>query len=217
MLYSAIITLAEKHSLERYDNSDWAELINKCLDELTPLAKVSKRKTDISIIVTSGAVTIDVSADADLAKAHEFLNVYAKVGTATTYTKLKRLAVDDEVSKGWKVIGEDIYLQGLGTAGATDKAQVDYYQKLTNVTVSTLSTEPEFPSEYHHIVFEYMVAMSADREFRQTSDHYVLYLRNKDAFALDRIWMMEPENRGAIEAIRLANKLGADRQNKIYL
>jgi len=199
-----IIAAAQLQTEEVYDDPTWVSYINMALNDLTPVAKVLKKKEDISVTLTDGKGTIDIVADVDLSQAHEFLHVFAN------NEMLRRLPVTDNVSKGWKLLTGEILLQGL--SGASAVCRVDYYQRLKRI--SSLSDDVEtvsgLPAQYHQLVVLYCAAKSQQKEeeLNDKNDFYNEFLLGKRQMAIDRIWEMEPVNRKFIRKARIAQLIG---------
>lgn len=205
MTVTEIIAAAQLQAEEVYDDPTWISYINMALDDLTPVAKVLKKKENISVTLTDGKGTINILSDQDLSQAHEFLNVFAN------NEMLRRLPVTDNVSKGWKLLTGEILLQGLSGTSAT--CRVDYYQRLKHV--SSLSDDVEtisgLPSQYHHLIVLYCAARSQQKEeeLNDKTDFYNEYILGKRQLAIDRIWEMEPHLRKFIKRARIAALIGA--------
>lgn len=205
MLVSEIIAMVQLQVEEVYDDPTWISYINAALDDLTPVAKILRRKDDLTVPITDGKGTISLLSDPDLADAHEILYVYAGG------EMLRRLPASDNISKGWKEYAEEIILQGLSGTSAT--CRIDYYKKLGHV--SSLSDDLEsvsgLPSQYHQLVVSYCAAKSQQKEeeLNDKNDFYSEYVLGKRQMAVDRIWEMEPHNRKFIRRARIAQLIGA--------
>lgn len=205
MTVAEIIAAAQLQAEEVYDDPTWISYINLALDDLTPVAKVLKKKENISVTLISGQGTITIATDQDLSQAHEFLNVFANT------EMLRRLPVTDNVSKGWKLLAGEIILQGLSGTSAT--CRVDYYQRLKHVSSLSddLETVSGLPAQYHPLVVLYCAAKSQQKEeeLNDKNDFYSEYILGKRQLAIDRIWLMEPQNRKFIRRARIAQLIGA--------
>lgn len=205
MTVAEIIALTQVQAEEVYDDPTWISYINMALDDLTPVAKVLRKKENLNVTLTGGQGTINVAADQDLSQAHEFLSVFANS------EMLRRLPVTDNVSKGWKLITGSILLQGVSGTAAT--CRVDYYQRLKHV--SSLSDDVEtvsgLPAQYHPLIVLYCAAKSQQKEeeLNDKNDFYSEYLLGKRQMAVDRIWEIEPHNRKFIRKTRIAQLIGA--------
>lgn len=210
MTVSEIIAAVQLQAGLVYDDPTWISFINLALDDLTPTAKVLKKKEDITVTLTEGKGTIDITADTDLKQAHEFLSVY------TSTEMLRRLPITDNVSKGWKLLTGKIDLQGL--TGASVTCRVDYYQRLKHV--STLADDIEtvsyLPAQYHPTVILYCAAKSQQKEeeLNDKNDFYNEYILGKRQMAIDRIWEMEPHLRKFIKRARIAQLIGAQTEGR---
>ncbi len=200
MLISKIISMAEAQTDESYAKSDWIDIYNMCQDELTQVAKILKTKSEIAVTVSSKTASITIANDADLAAAHKVKNIYYLPTTSpvSVETRLRRLPLEDNYSKGWKMDNDKIYLQGLGaeTAGTV---RADYYKKLAHcVYVSSpesyTPTTPEIPDEYHGIYVSYLCGKCQQREEEPNdkADFMSEYNQAKQIFTIDRISAMEP-------------------------
>ena len=209
MLVSDIIRKAELQAEESYETSDWIDFINSALDDLTSVVKLLKSKSGVEVTLTSGNGSVTISSDADLAKAHEFVNVFF-TPTEGIQEQLKLLSFKDNYSKGWKVTSTDIQYQNCGSTSGTSR--VDYYQKLQHVSLLTddLATVTGLPDQYHEIVVLFCVARSQakEEELNDKQDVYNEYLGKKNSMAIDRIWMMEPQNRKFLRKARIAALIG---------
>lgn len=205
MLVSEVISQARLQSEEVYEDSVWISYINMCLDDLTPVAKILKSKSDIAVALTDGKGTINILNDSELKYSHEILYVYANG------EQLLRLPVNDNNTPGYKVFTGEIVLQGLTGTSATCK--VDYYCRLKHVSSLTDDIEAVsgLPAQYHHLIVLYCAAKSQQKEeeLADKNDFYQEYLLGKQNMAVDRIWMVEPQNRKLIRRARIAALIGA--------
>lgn len=205
MTVAEVIATVQLQVEEVYDDPTWISFINMALDDLTPVAKILQKKENISVTLTDGTGVIDIASDSDLLQAHEYLHVYANG------EMLRRLPVTDNVSKGWKLLADKIIIQGLSGTSAT--CRVDYYQRLKHV--SSLGDDLEavsgLPAQYHPLVVLYCAAKSQQKEeeLDDKTDFYNEYLLGKQQMAIDRIWLMEPQNRKLIRRARIAALIGA--------
>ncbi len=209
MTVAEIIAAAQLQAEEVYDDPTWISYINMALDDLTPVAKVLKKKENIRVTLTNGRQgTINIATDQDLSQAHEFLNVFANG------EMLRRLPVTDNVSKGWKLLAGEILLQGLSGTFAT--CRVDYYQRLKHVRLLSddIETISGLPAQYHHLIVLYCAAKSQQKEeeLNDKNDFYSEYMLGKRQLAIDRIWEVEPHNRKFIRRARIAQLIGAQVQ-----
>jgi len=197
MLVSEIISLADDQCEGSYTVDQWLALFNWCQDDLTPVAKILTPVSGISVTVTSTKTSITIANNADLATAHEIVNVYYTPASGTEVF-MRRIDQRDNYSKGWKLDATKLYLQGLGTE-ATGSVRVDYYKKLTHVTYDAgtevyTPTTPEIPSEYHGLYVSYLCGKSQQRE-EENEDMSIFmaeYNKAKADFELDRVKQMEP-------------------------
>jgi hypothetical protein len=205
MTVQEIINLAQSHVQEAYETPVWISYINAALDDLTPVAKLLKSKDNISVTPTNGKAVIDLASDPDLKQIHEVVAVYY-TPTGGNIEQLARLPFTDNTSKGWKRSHDTIILQNIGDGGTV---RVDYYKKLSHV--SSTADVPELPEQYHNLLVLYVCAKSQQREeeLNDKNDFYSEYLLGKQAFALDRIWEIEPWNRKFIRRARIAAMVGA--------
>lgn len=200
-----IITKAQFLSDEEYDNAEWIKLINACLDDLTPVAKMLTTKENINLAVVDGGASLSIASDPDLARAYEFRNIFFTPVDGST-RELKRRALADNYSPGWKQTADKLLFQGLGDNSGT--IRVDYYKRLTHV--ANINDIPELPVAYHELIVLYLCAKAQQKEeeLDDKNDFYAEYLRGKQNMALERIWQMEPENRGIIRNAKVLGTLG---------
>ncbi len=193
-----IIALAEIQTNESYDDPTWVKFINAALDDLTPVAKILKSKSGITMTLTDGNGSVTIAGETDLAKAQEILQVYF-TPTAGTKRQLRKLSTHDTYSEGWSVDSTTLYAQNAGdTSGAIS---VNYYEKLQHV--SATSDTPDLPEQYHNLLVSYVCAKSqqAEEELNDKNDFYAEYLSGKMAMAADRLRMMEPHKRKLIRQL----------------
>jgi len=201
MLVADIIALAEAQADESYGPQDWVDLFNLCQDELTPLAKMLTTKAGIVVTVTSGKAEITIASDTDLVTAHRILNVYyTPTITGGKEVQLRRLQAFDSASKGWKLDGAKLYIQGLSTETA-GTVRADFYKKLAHVVYvaspeSYTPTTPEIPEEFHDLYVAYLCYKCQQREEEpeDEADFKGEYKTRKEEFAVARIAQMEPWN-----------------------
>jgi hypothetical protein len=202
VLVSEVINFAENLSDEEYDNTEWFEFINACLDELTPLAKILKTKSGVSVTLTGGNGNIVISSDTDLAKAHEFVNVFF-TPSGGGEVQLRKLNFADNYAKGWKETSDRIYYQNCGSVNGTSR--IDYYQKLQHISTVTedIETVSGFPSQYHILIVNYCAAKAKQREedLDERNNLYGEYIAGKKQLAIERVRIMEPHNLPRMEAI----------------
>jgi len=200
-----IITKAQFLSDEEYDNAEWIKLINACLDDLTPVAKMLTTKENINLAVVDGGASLSIASDPDLARAYEIRNIFFTPVDGST-RELKRRALADNYSPGWKQTADKLLFQGLGDNSGT--IRVDYYKRLTHV--ANINDIPELPVAYHELIVLYLCAKAQQKEeeLDDKNDFYAEYLRGKQNMALERIWQMEPENREMIRNAKVISSLG---------
>lgn len=199
MLISEIIALAEAQCDETYTKAEWIALYNKCQDDLTPVAKIMSISDEIEVSVSDGKALIVISENTDLLNAHHIFGIYYAPANGKE-TKLRRLNIHDQYSKGWKLDATKLYLQGLGEE-ETGSIKVIYYKKLIHCDYvanpeSYTPESPEIPSEFHGLYVSYLCAMSQQRE-EESEDMGIFmaeYNKLKSEFGYDRIKQMEPWN-----------------------
>lgn len=192
MLVSEAIESIEMLSDEMYEAEEWMQLINLCLDDLTPVAKRLAIVENVSAVVSNGKAEIDIE-NTDFNTVHEILNLrYCPDGGA--FTKLRRLSPSNSFSKGWKQIYGKIELQGLEEE-TTGIVEADIYEKLPHVTDAT--DDIPLPEEHAHLVVEYVCAKAKVREEEPEMEQgfWGRYMQNKQEFASERLWQMEPQSR----------------------
>ncbi len=200
MKVEEIIALVETQVEENYDFETWLGLINACLQDLTPIAKMVN--VDEKSIAGSDPETVDFGAPLD--NIHEVLNVHVKP-TAGVWAQFRKIPMGNNYSRGWKLVTGGIVLQGNAEAG---DVRVEYYANLEIMEGST--DEPDLPGEYHHLIVLYLCAFSKlkEEELDNNRSYYAQYLAGKQQMAVSRIWEMEPQNRRRIRQARLGVQVG---------
>lgn len=211
MTVEELITLAELQSEESYEDSTWMKYINAGLDDLTPVAKILKSKKGITAATdASGEVSISISSDEDLSKAHEFLKVYFAPSEGNM-RELRRLPYSDNYSEGWRLDSDNITLKA-DKSDTSATVKVDYYQKLQHVTSTSddIATVSGLPDQYHNLLLHYCVARSQQKEeeLNDKNDAFQEYIIGKQAMAVDRIWEMEPHMRRFVKNARVSAVIG---------
>lgn len=168
--------------------------INDGLDDLAPAAKMLDSLT-IALNIVNGKATIIIQDGVPLDVAHEFLNVYF-TPTGGERQLLRRLPMADWVSCGWKLTANVLTLQKLPSDSGT--ADVEFYGKMAHV--SDLDDVPPLPEQYHNLLVLYCCAKIQEREplLETRRDFISEYAYNKQLFAIQRTWDMEPQHRWLI-------------------
>jgi hypothetical protein len=202
---NTLVRQQTKESAATYPDTTLIGYINSGLDDLTPVAKMLSQKVGIALTISGGAASIDISSDPDLSTAHEFVNVFL-TPTGGAEAPLRRLPDSDTVSQGWLLTASAIVLQNLTATGGT--ARVDYYRKLAHVSATT--DTPALPDQYHNLLVLYCCARIQEREMvlAVKQDFLADYLAAKQAFAVQRIWDMEPQNRPIVRQAYILGLLG---------
>lgn len=210
MKTSEVIELADNLADAILDTEEWVDLINLCINDLTPSAKVLKNKKGIDVTLTDGSCSVGIDEDADLAKAHEIKTVFING------RQLRRIPHYNRLSMGWHKQADSIEIQGMPEDMETGKVDIYYYERLPHVRVPDAAEEIDdplpLPEEYCNLVCLYIAAKSqqSEEEVEDERNFWGLYKEGKQQFTLDRIWEMEPENRQFIRQMRLnAQIMGA--------
>ncbi len=203
MKTSEVIELADNLADAILDTEQWVALINLCLNDLTPVAKILKAKKGIEVTLTDGNGSIDIADDEALNKAHEIRTVYING------RQLRRLPQYDRLSMGWHKESDCILIQGMPADMEIGTVDVYYYERLPHVRIPDelqgIDDDIPLPEEYCNLVYLYIAAKSqeSEEEIEDERNFWSLYKEGKQQFALDRIWEMEPENRPFIRQMRL--------------
>lgn len=203
MKTSEVIELADNLADAILDTEQWVALINLCLNDLTPVAKILKAKKGIEVTLTDGNGSIDIANDEALNKAHEIRTVYING------RQLRRLPQYDRLSMGWHKESDCILIQGMPADMEIGMVDVYYYERLPHVRIPDesqgIDDDIPLPEEYCNLVYLYIAAKSqeSEEEIEDERNFWSLYKEGKQQFALDRIWEMEPENRQFIRQMRL--------------
>lgn len=218
MNVQGLINLAHAKVEEIYDNSVWITFINDCLDDLTPIARLTKEATINNVPVVNRRATIPFT-DPVLAKSHEILNIFftptqagATPIVGASEQQMRRVELADRMATGWRLTSDTLYISNVPSyVGATVTAgnvTLIYYKALDHVT--SLVSVPEIMPQYHPIIALYMCAkcQQKEEEINEKNDFYAEYLRGRNSMALDRIWDAEPQNRKFLRRSRIATHIG---------
>ena len=128
---------------ESYDNGDLLQWVNRCSDDLTPVANV-EASTTFTITSTNQTFTFPTDRHRDWVM---------KVTDSESEIEFYRpISMRDSQSKGYLAWGSTFTLQhGPETGSIT----FYYYKKITQMTSAQLDTEMEIDSEFHDLYILY--------------------------------------------------------------
>ena len=139
--------------------------VNRCIDDLTPLAKKE------ALLITDANILNSYDLPEDL---HEIGFVVADD------TEYERIAFNDNANKGFKIWANTLFLQPAVSSGSV---QLYYYKKLAHVA----ETEdiPEIEEQFHDLFVLYTVAYNQfmEEEPEKQADAMNRYNMRKRDFA----------------------------------
>jgi hypothetical protein len=174
-----IIDEINKDVDDELENEDIVGWVNRCLDDLTPVARYQKLMT---ITTTSGVNTY--SLPSDLTKV---------VQVVDNTTPLNPLNVSDFNKDGYKVFANQLILQPT----PEDEREITLYYEGNLPYLTEASDVPVIHSSFHDLFVLYTVArfMYKDDETYRKSDAFAEYVQRKREF-------VRFMNRPSIESIR---------------
>lgn len=186
---------------EDYSNDVWVNYFNDCLDDLSPVAKIL---VPIDITLTSGTDTYPIPSG-----VNEIISLYITLDNGAKVKK-RRLAYADDYGVGWKQDSTNIILQPAPTFITSGTIKLACYKDLDHLDVATLTLEPVIPEKWQRLLILYASAKAQqqEEELDDKNDFYGDYLKRKAEYALERMWLMEPQNRKYIKQVRILGQLG---------
>lgn len=165
MKQSELIKQVNRDLEEEYDAADINEWLNRCLDDLTPVAK-KEAKANITITVDNSFLT-----PADL---HEL--DYVEVNDC----EYKLVPIRDKSSTGYKLWDGQLSLQNGPTDGTID---LYYHKKLTHL--ANPDDVPEIEEEFHDLLILYAIGhlQFTEEDYDDRPDLLNRYQQRKNEFA----------------------------------
>ncbi len=210
-----LITMAEVQAEEAYEEPVWIQFINRCLDDLTPAAKMLKREIMAGKAITNRGFLFDLNGtdpdEVTMAGAHEIINAYYQVTDPALdepKRQLRRLGIGDNLSMGYQITNDTLEVINLPEDVTEVTLIFDFHKKLEHV--ENTEDTPDLPIQYHDLIVLFMCSrtLQKEEELQSKTDYYGEYLMGKNAMALDRIWETEPQNRKFIRKARIAARIG---------
>lgn len=148
-------------SVNTADIKNW---INRAIDDISPIAKKSERKVTDIISTNTYTLPSDCREIQHVVIDDEFYD---------------HLTFSDQSSRGYKVWGSELVIQGGPSSG---QVNLSYYRNLNKLVDDT--DEPEIEPEYHDLFILYAVAMSQymDDELPRQNDAMSRYAARKEDY-----------------------------------
>ena len=205
MTLNEIIEKAEFITEEEYDGTDWKQLAETVLADLTQYAKVLGTAEGLDV---SAEGVVDLSSVDNI---HEVVAVYYKPVGATKYRKLRRLSSHDMYSEGWKMDSGDVIIQA-DNLHTDDEARVDYYEQLYLAEDGNDYTL-NLPEKYHEVVLRGLCSAVFQKEEHMDlkadmQAEYLAYYNAREQMKVERIYEMEPWNRAGLRVPKMTGQLG---------
>lgn len=154
---------------EEYDASTILSWVNRCLDELTPIAKMEAYQ---SITIDGGN---SYPAPTDYHRSAEFL---------VNGCPWSERPLSDRTSTGYKKWAGKFSLQGSAPSSGT--IDLYYYRRILHLSTDNMDAEPEIEPEYHDLLVHYAVGMlqfteeeydrpDAMARYNQRKEDYITY------------------------------------------
>lgn len=144
---------------DQYDLGDVIDWINRCLDDLTPIAR---RQTSTTLDSTN-TLPIDL---------HELLFV------SQNNQFLKKLSISDQYSEGFKEWGNTLTLQNVDTTPLT----IYYHRKLNHVANG--NDIPDLETEFHDLLILFCLGNMQffDEDYESRPDSFNRYQARKQEY-----------------------------------
>lgn len=152
-----LISEASALSDESFDNSRWVEWFNNCLDDLTTVLYMSKSVE----IADSGGGVFPIPSD--------FLSLIRLDGAAKC---LRALSPSDDLSVGYKVIGNNIHLQN----DTAETLTMLYYRTPAHLSTADTATPVDLPELCNRALIYYACAQAMLRE--DETERYNLFMED---------------------------------------
>lgn len=148
MKTSDIILQVNRDLDEDYGNGDIIDWINRCIDDLAPIAKKEAQTSFTITTANSYALPIDFLEMVDVLTVKTDLNNNKERKTLT------QLQQRDYDSVGYKVWGN-----ALSTQNALDTGSIDvyYYKKPAYLSTTNLDAVPDIEESYHDLFILYAI------------------------------------------------------------
>jgi hypothetical protein len=128
---------------EEYDNGDIIDWINRCSDDLTPIARIQASQS-YAITAVTDSFTFHETRHRDYS-----MKVTDSHNESTFYYPV---SVTDPQPKGYVAWGNSFTLQNGPTSGTITYY---YYQKIAQMTLEQLNVEMQIDSEFHDLYILY--------------------------------------------------------------
>lgn len=175
MILSNIINQINRDIDEEYDAGDIIEWINRCSDDLTPIARIQASQS-YAIATTTDTFTFPTIRHRDFAMkvtdSNDCSSIYGPV------------SITDSQPRGYVAWGNTFTLQNGPDTGTINYY---YYQKIAQMATTDLAVEMQIDSEFHDLYILYGRAQiqfteedqkgNSDRE-----DSMSMYLARKKEF-----------------------------------
>ena len=175
MILSVVFNQINRDIDEEYDPGDLIQWVNRCSDDLTPVAQIQASQS-YAITATTDVFTFPTTRHRDFV-----MKVTDSNGCNSFYSPVK---LTDTQSKGYVAWGNTFTLQNGPTGGTITYY---YYQKIAQMASTDISVEMQIDSEFHDLYILYGRAQiqfteedqkgNSDRE-----DSMSMYLARKKEF-----------------------------------
>jgi hypothetical protein len=172
MKLSDIIRQVNRDLDEDYSNADIVDWINRCIDDLAPIAKKEAKVT----------FTIDSNNSYTLPTDFlEFVDVLTVTNGNKQYTILTQLPQRDYTSTGYKYWAGVLSLQNPPESGAIE---VYYYRKPAYMSTTNLDAVPEIDEAFHDLFILYAVGhmQFTEEDYDDRPDALQRYYNRKAEF-----------------------------------
>lgn len=175
MKLSDIIRQVNRDLDEDYENGDIIDWINRCIDDLAPIAKKEAKAT--FSITTENSYPLP----ADFLEMVEVQTVKTGEDGRKEHRTLTQVQQRDYDSMGYK-----IWAGTLSTQKAIDVGEIElyYYRKPSYLSSTNMDAEPEIDSSFHDMFILYAVGhmQFTEEEYDGRPDMLTRYYQRKDEY-----------------------------------
>lgn len=145
--FSDLVTEASRLCDEEYDNAIWVAWFNDALDDLSDVLFISKRTT---ISGVGGLYPLP----------SDFKSI---IRIDSTTKDIKQLEVGDDTSTGYRVLGDNLEIQGETPAEIT----LTYYRYPAHISLSNTGVDVDINERYVKAILAYACSQAMLREDEQ--------------------------------------------------
>lgn len=177
MKTSNIILQVNRDLDEDYGNGDIVDWINRCIDDLAPIAKKEAKAT--FTITSANSYTLPT----DFLEMVEVLTVKTDVADPT---KKEHKTLTQIQQRDYDSVGYKIWAGSLSTQNALESGEIEvyYYKKPAYLSTTNLDAVPEIEEAFHDLFILYAVGQIqfTEEDYDDRPDALSRYYQRKDEY-----------------------------------